>query len=114
MVSRVWRAFGLQPHRAKTFKLSTDPAFVDKVHDVAGLYLAPPHRAIVLCVDEKPQIQATPSQPTTSSPASNASANELTTQTTRLPSTGQTAFSLTLSHRRERNDVRCLSALSFD
>lgn len=59
MVSRVWRAFGLQPHRAKTFKLSTDPASVDKVHDVVGLYLAPPHRAIVLCVDEKPQIQAT-------------------------------------------------------
>lgn len=58
MVSRVWRAFGLQPHRAETFKLSTGPAF-DKVRDVVGLYLAPPHRAIVLCVDEKPQIQAT-------------------------------------------------------
>ena len=59
MVSRVWRAFGLQPQRAETFKLSTDPAFVDKVRDVVELYLAPPRRAVVLCVDEKPQIQAT-------------------------------------------------------
>lgn len=58
MVSRVWRAFGLQPHRAETFKLSRDPAFVDKVRDVVGLYLDPPDRALVLCVDEKPQIQA--------------------------------------------------------
>lgn len=58
MVSRVWRAFGLQPHKTDTFKLSTDPAFVDKVRDVVGLYMAPPHRALVLCVDEKPQIQA--------------------------------------------------------
>ena len=58
MVSRVWRAFGLQPHRQETFKLSSDPAFVDKVRDVVGLYLRPPDRALVLCVDEKPQIQA--------------------------------------------------------
>ena len=57
-VSRIWRAFGLQPHRQETFKLSSDPAFVDKVRDVIGLYLAPPDRALVLCVDEKPQIQA--------------------------------------------------------
>ena len=58
MVSRVWRAFGLQPHRTETFKLSRDPAFVDKVRDVVGLYMSPPDRALVLCVDEKPQIQA--------------------------------------------------------
>jgi transposase len=58
MVSRIWRAFGLQPHRTETFKLSSDPAFVDKVRDVVGLYLSPPDRALVLCVDEKPQIQA--------------------------------------------------------
>ena len=58
MVSRIWRAFGLQPHRSETFKLSRDPAFVDKVRDVVGLYLNPPDRALVLCVDEKPQIQA--------------------------------------------------------
>ncbi len=57
-VSRIWRAFGLQPHRQETFKLSTDPLFVDKVRDIVGLYLAPPTKALVLCVDEKSQIQA--------------------------------------------------------
>jgi transposase len=57
-VSRVWRAFGLQPHRAETFKLSTDPLFIDKVRDIVGLYLDPPTKAMVLCVDEKSQIQA--------------------------------------------------------
>jgi transposase len=57
-VQRIWRAFGLQPHRLESFKLSTDPDFVAKVRDVVGLYLAPPTQAIVLCVDEKSQIQA--------------------------------------------------------
>src|SRR5215210_1906424 len=57
-VSRIWRAFGLQPHRQDSFKLSKDPLFVDKIHDVVGLYLNPPERAVVLCVDEKSQIQA--------------------------------------------------------
>jgi len=57
-VSRIWRAFGLQPHREETFKLSTDPLFIDKVRDIVGLYLDPPHKALVLCVDEKSQIQA--------------------------------------------------------
>lgn len=57
-VRRIWTAFGLQPHRSETFKLSTDPLFVDKVQDIVGLYLSPPNRAIVLCVDEKSQIQA--------------------------------------------------------
>ncbi len=57
-VQRIWRAFGLQPHRLETFKLSTDPDFVAKVRDVVGLYMSPPDRAIVLCVDEKSQIQA--------------------------------------------------------
>jgi transposase len=57
-VSRIWRAFGLQPHRTETWKLSKDPLFVDKVRDVVGLYLNPPERAVVLCVDEKSQIQA--------------------------------------------------------
>lgn len=57
-IGRIWRAFGLQPHRSDTFKLSTDPLFVDKVRDVVGLYLNPPDRAIVLCVDEKSQVQA--------------------------------------------------------
>jgi transposase len=57
-VSRIWRAFGLQPHRSETFKLSTDPQFIEKVRDIVGLYLDPPDRALVLCVDEKTQIQA--------------------------------------------------------
>jgi transposase len=57
-VSRVWRAFGLAPHKTETWKLSKDPLFVDKVRDVVGLYLDPPERALVLCVDEKTQIQA--------------------------------------------------------
>jgi transposase len=57
-VSRIWRAFALQPHRSEAFKLSRDPQFVEKVRDVVGLYLAPPDRALVLCVDEKTQIQA--------------------------------------------------------
>jgi transposase len=57
-ISLIWRAFGLQPHRAESFKLSTDPLFVDKVKDIVGLYLDPPERAVVLCVDEKSQIQA--------------------------------------------------------
>ncbi len=57
-VNRIWRAFGLQPHRMETFKLSTDPLFIEKVRDIVGLYMAPPERAIVLCVDEKSQIQA--------------------------------------------------------
>jgi transposase len=57
-VVRIWRAFALQPHRAETFKLSKDPLFVDKVRDIVGLYMSPPDRALVLCVDEKPQMQA--------------------------------------------------------
>jgi transposase len=57
-VSRIWRAFGLAPHRQDSWKLSKDPQFIDKVRDVVGLYLDPPERAVVLCVDEKSQIQA--------------------------------------------------------
>jgi len=58
-VVRIWHAFALQPHRRQIFKLSRDPLFVDKVRDIVGLYMAPPDRALVLCVDEKPSIQAT-------------------------------------------------------
>ena len=57
-IHRIWRAFGLQPHRTESFKLSNDPLFVEKVRDIVGLYLSPPERALVLCVDEKSQIQA--------------------------------------------------------
>ena len=57
-VHRIWQAFCLQPHRTETFKLSTDPQFVEKVRDIVGLYLDPPEKALVICVDEKSQIQA--------------------------------------------------------
>jgi transposase len=57
-VHRIWRAFALQPHRTETFKLSTDPLFIEKVRDIVGLYLNPPDKALVLCADEKSQIQA--------------------------------------------------------
>lgn len=57
-IHRVWRAFALAPHRSESFKLSKDPLFIDKVRDIVGLYLDPPDKALVLCVDEKSQIQA--------------------------------------------------------
>jgi transposase len=57
-VGRIWRAFGLQPHRSDAFQLSNDPLFIDKVRDIVGLYLDPPESAVVLCVDEKSQVQA--------------------------------------------------------
>jgi transposase len=57
-IARIWRAFGLRPHRSESFKLSTDPLLVEKIRDIVGLYLNPPDRALVLSVDEKPQIQA--------------------------------------------------------
>jgi transposase len=57
-ISRIWRAFGLQPHRADTFKLSPDPLLIEKVRDIVGLYMNPPEHALVFCVDEKSQIQA--------------------------------------------------------
>jgi transposase len=57
-VSRIWRAFGLKPHRAESFQISNDPYYVEKVRDVVGLYMSPPENALVLCVDEKSQIQA--------------------------------------------------------
>lgn len=57
-VSRIWRAFGLKPHRAETFQISQDPYFIEKVRDIVGLYMNPPLNALVLCVDEKSQIQA--------------------------------------------------------
>jgi transposase len=57
-IHRIWQTFGLQPHRSETFKLSTDPLFVEKTRDIVGLYMSPPEHAIVLCVDEKSQVQA--------------------------------------------------------
>ena len=58
IVHRIWQAHGLQPHRVETFKLSQDPDFVKKLRDVVGMYLHPPAKALVFCVDEKPQVQA--------------------------------------------------------
>jgi hypothetical protein len=57
-IHRIWKAFSLQPHRTESFNLSADPLFVEKVRDIFGLYLSPPERAVVLCVDKKSQIQA--------------------------------------------------------
>jgi transposase len=57
-ISRIWRAFALQPHRTETFKLSKDPLFIEKVRDIVGLYMSPPGKALVLCVDEKSEVQA--------------------------------------------------------
>jgi hypothetical protein len=57
-IHRIWKAFNLHPYRTETFKLSTDPLFVEKAHDIIGLYLSAPERALILCVDEKSQIQA--------------------------------------------------------
>ncbi len=57
-ISRIWRAFALQPHRSETFKLSKDPLFIEKVRDIVGLYMSPPDKALVLCVDEKSEVQA--------------------------------------------------------
>jgi len=59
-VQRIWRAFSLQPHRTETFKLSTDPQFVEKVRDIVGLYLDPPDKALVICVDEKSHVWMAP------------------------------------------------------
>lgn len=59
-IHRLWKAFALQPHRSETFKLSTDPLFVEKVRDIVGLYMAPPERALVLCVDEKSHVWMAP------------------------------------------------------
>ncbi len=57
-ISRIWRAFGLKPHRVETFKLSKDPRFIENMRDIVGLYMSPPEQAVVLCVDETSQIQA--------------------------------------------------------
>jgi transposase len=84
-VQRIWRAFGLQPHRSETFKLSIDPLFVKKVRDIVGLYVSPPERAIVLCVDEKSQIQALDrSQPLLPMCPGQAERRALTTRATAL------------------------------
>ena len=84
--NRAWRAFGLQPHRAETFALSNDPRFIEKVRDVVGLYMSLPENAVVLCVDEKSQIQALDrTQPQTPLRCSNCGDNNLDTGGMRRP-----------------------------
>src|SRR4051794_3642007 len=88
-VHRIWKAFGLQPHRAETFKLSRDPQFVAKVPDFVGLYPPPPERAVVLCVDEKSQIQrwTAPSRSCRWAPVSPSARRTTTSVTARRAST---------------------------
>ena len=94
-VMRIWHAFGLQPHRQETWKLSTDPQFIEKVHDICGLYLNPPERAVVLAVDEKSQIQALDrTAPTLPMLPGTPSARRTTTSDTARPaSTPRSTFS---------------------
>jgi transposase len=109
-VARIWRAFGLKPHLRETFKLSADPFFVEKVRDIVGLYVAPPERAIVLCVDEKSQVQALdrtqPSQPLLPGRAEKASHDYVRHGTTSLfgalnVATGQVIGRCQRRHRHE-------------
>src|SRR4029077_2437493 len=109
-VGRIWRSFGLKPHLRETFKLSTDPFFVEKVRDVVGLYLAPPEKAIVLGVDEKSQVQALdrtqPAQPLLPFRAEKASHDYVRNGTTSLFSaldvaTGEVIGKCYRRHRHE-------------
>ena len=109
-VSRIWRAFGLKPHQVESFKLSPDPQFVDKVRDVVGLYLNPPDAAVVLCVDEKTQIQAlnrtTPVLPMLPGTPARATHDYVRNGTTNLyaaldVASGNVIASLTQRHRAE-------------
>ncbi len=109
-VARIWRAFGLKPHLRETFKLSTDPFFVEKVRDVVGLYVAPPERAIVLCVDEKSQVQALdrtqPTQPLLPGRAEKASHDYVRHGTTSLFGALDVATGRVIGqcHRRHRHE----------
>jgi len=108
-VGRIWKAFSLRPHRADGFKLSNDPLFVDKVYDVVGLYLDPPESAVVLCVDEKSQIQALartqPAFPMMANMAEKRSHDYIRHGTTTLFAAFDTATGdvITATHRRHRS-----------
>jgi transposase len=108
-VARIWRAFGLKPHLRESFKLSTDPSFVEKVRDVVGLYLVPPDRAIVVCVDEKSQVQALdrtqPIQPPLPGRAEKASHDYVRHGTTSLFAALEVATGRVIGtcHRRHRH-----------
>ena len=109
-VSRIWRAFGLKPDQVETFKLSPDPRFIDKVRDIVGLYLNPPEAAVVLCVDEKSQIQAldrsAPVLPLLPGVPARQSHDDVRTGTTNLyaaldVASGQVIAEMTPRHRAE-------------
>ena len=106
-INRIWRAFGLQPHRSETFKLSNDPLLVDKVRDIVGLYLNPPDHAAVFCVDEKPQIQALdrtqPLLPMRPGRSSGARMN--------MTDTARPAFSRRSTQRRVRSSRSFINAI---
>jgi transposase len=105
-VSRIWRAFGLKPHLVETWKLSTDPQFIGKVRDVVGLYLDPPEHALVLCVDEKSQIQAAdrtaPGLPLWPATAARMRHDRLRTGTTSLLAALEMASGLMIARRQRR------------
>ena len=108
-ISRIWRAFGLQPHRSETFKLSPDPLLVDKVRDIVGLYLNPPEHAAVFCVDEKPQIQAldrTRNRSCRCGPAKSSGARMTMTGMARPPSSPRS------TRRRVRSSRSFISAIA--
>jgi transposase len=119
-VSRIWRAFGLKPHLTESWKLSSDPQFIDKVRDVVGLYLDPPERALVLCVDEKSQIQAldrtAPSLPLLPTTPARRSHDYVRNGTTSLFAALDVASGKVISstHRRHRRQEFCKFLTTID
>jgi transposase len=121
-ISRIWRAFGLKPHLQETWKLSTDPQFIDKVRDIVGLYLDPPAAALVLCVDEKSQIQAldrtAPSLPILPGTPARRSHDDVRNGTTSLFAALDVASGTVISatHRRHRHQefLRFLGTIDRD
>jgi transposase len=121
-VARIWRAFGLKPHLRESFKLSTDPFFVEKVRDIVGLYLAPPEKALVVCVDEKSQVQALdrtqPTQPALPGRAEKATHDYVRHGTTSLFAALNVATGRVIGecHRRHRHQefVTFLDRLDAD
>jgi transposase len=103
-ISRIWRAFVLQPHRIETFKLSKDPLFIEKVRDIVGLYLHPPDKALVLCVDEKTQIQALDRSPCCRCARDSRNAERMTTH-----GMGRPRCSPRSTRRRARSSARSTS-----
>src|SRR6516164_11398632 len=106
-IGRIWRAFGLQPHRVEGFKLSKDPLFIDKVRDIVGLYLNPPDKALVLCVDEKAQIQALDR----SQPLLPMRPGQVERRAHDYKRNGTTSLLLLWTPRRVKSSVNCIAAI---